>query len=200
MLAYATDWTPGRPMNELANACIWALEHPRTLGQAWSVTVHGTTRAAQNRCCALHWAAAVVVVAAADVVVVVVDSVVGTVVVVASVVVVVGCGVLVDNTVDDVARVVALDVLVVGCRVLVDNTVDDVARVVVLEELVVVGGLGQVGSRSTTLIGPPKRSHTGFSNSPRSTAAATCSGVRLKPMTRLLPTRIERMFGSSPRS
>lgn len=184
LLAYATDCTPGWLMNELAKACIWASEHPRTLGQAWNVTVHGTTRAAQNRCCELHWAAAVVLVAAADVVVVVVDSIVGTVVVVASVVVV-GCGVLVDD-VSDVAMVVGLGVLVVvaGCRVLVDDTVDDVVvRVVMLEELVVVGGLGQVGSKTTTLIGPPKRSHIGSSSSPRSAAAATCSGVRLKPMT-----------------
>jgi hypothetical protein len=76
--------------------------------------------------------------------------------------------------------VVSTDVL--SASVVVDDRVD-VARVERLAVLDVDGGLGHVGSRSTTLTGPPKRSHAALSSSPRSNAADTCSGVMLNPMT-----------------
>jgi hypothetical protein len=79
--------------------------------------------------------------------------------------------------------VVSTDVL--SASVVVDDRVDvaRVERLSVLDVLDVDGGLGHVGSRSTTLIGPPKRSHAALSSSPRSNAADTCSGVMLNPMT-----------------
>ncbi|KIW18916.1 hypothetical protein PV08_03205 [Exophiala spinifera] len=92
---------------------------------------------------------------------------------------------------------VVVDVELAPAPVVVDVELVPAPVVVVLEAEV--GFVGHVGSLRRTLTGPPKLSHTPLS-SPAARAAVTCSGVRERPTSWLLPINTEAMFEFSERS